>query len=220
MKKTFAILIGLRFLTLACIPDGRAEPFRTGLNLGVSLTDGNSETLQANTSLITEGEKAGLGSLRAGIVGNYGESTVNDIGETTVENASGFTHLKKSVTERTFGSLNADIAYDNIARVSYRGALGPGFGVFLVCGDAATLSVEAGPSHVWEKVAGARDDYLTLRFSKRLDMAVSKTAKIWQALEYFPRADDFGDYRLNGEIGVEAAVNSRINLRLVPAEQV
>ncbi len=63
----------------------------------MTLTDGNSETLGANASLVAEGEKEGLGSVIAGAEVNYGESrltteatdaggttTVSETNETTV----------------------------------------------------------------------------------------------------------------------------------------
>ena len=75
--------------------------------------------------------------------------------------------------------------------------------------------MEVGPAYVWEKVSGVTDNYLALRLGERFDYAISDTAKIWQSLEYLPKADDFGDYLLNVEVGAEAAMNSTMSLRLV-----
>jgi putative salt-induced outer membrane protein YdiY len=188
---------------------------KTTLSLGATFTDGNSETMQANASLVTEGEKEGLGSLRAGLEGNYGESTVDGKDETTVENARAFANARKTLSARTFASLNADALYDDIARVDYRAALGPGLGVYLLKNEKTSLTVEAGPSYVWEEVADVSDDYLALRFAERCEHALSDTARVWQSLEFMPTSDDFDDYLLNAEIGVEAALNTHMNLRLV-----
>ena len=89
--------------------------FKHTLSAGVALTDGNSETLQANAAFLTEGEKAGLGSVRAGLEGNYGESTVDDATDTTVENARAFAGARKTLSPRTYTSLDASVMYDNIA---------------------------------------------------------------------------------------------------------
>ena len=42
-----------------------------------------------------------------------------------------------------------------------------------------------------------------------------KNAKLVQSLEYLPEAEDFDNYLLVGEIGVEAAMSDRLSLRVV-----
>jgi putative salt-induced outer membrane protein YdiY len=189
--------------------------FKTTLSAGMTLTDGNSETMQANGSLVTEGQKEGLGSVRAGVEANYGQNTVSNQDNTTVNNARGFANVKKTITPRTFGYLDGSIVHDEIADIRYRVTVGPGLGVYLVKNDNTKLSVEAGPSYVWEEVEGVRDDYFAVRFAERFDQVLSATAKLWQSAEYLPKADDFGDYLLSAELGVEAAMTTRLNLRLV-----
>jgi putative salt-induced outer membrane protein YdiY len=189
--------------------------FATTLSAGLTLTDGNSETLAANASLKTEGEKEGLGSVLAGVEANYGESTVDEVESTTVENAKVFANVKKTMSPRTFGYLDASVLYDDVALIDYRATVGPGLGAYLVKNDKRTLTLEAGPSYVWEKVDGASDDYLALRFAERYTCQISKTAKLVQSLEYMPAAEDFDDYLLTGEIGVEAAMTDRLSLKVV-----
>lgn len=216
MKHVIIIgLIATLIASLANAQEKKAASFKTTLSSGVTLTDGNSETLQANGSLVTEGEKEGLGSVRAGISGNYGESTVEEKKDTTVANAKAFANVKKTLTPKTFGSIDASILNDDVADINYRATLGPGLGAYLVKNAKTALSVEAGPSYVWEKVAGVADDYLALRFGETFSQTLSPTAKIWESVEYLPRASDFGDYLLNAEIGAEAAMTTRLSLRLV-----
>ncbi len=198
--------------------------FETKLSIGATLTDGNSETMQANSSLITEGEKEGLGSVRAGIEANYGETTTrttdaegvgSENSDTTIKNANIFAGAKKTITELTFWSINASTLYDDIAGIDYRATLAPGLGFYLVKNDTTSLSVEAGPAYIREKVSGVTDNYMALRIGERFDYAFSETAKVWQSAEYLPKADDFGDYLLNVEVGAEAALNTSMSLRLV-----
>ena len=75
--------------------------------------------------------------------------------------------------------------------------------------------MDAGPSYLWEKKAGVADNYWALRIGQRFEYAFSKTAKAWQSAEYLPKAEAWGDYLLNVELGAEAALNSRFHLRLV-----
>ncbi len=220
MKKVVTIASCVCTVCLMAMAQGEdVAGFKKTLSVGVTLTDGNSETMQANVALVTEGEKEGLGSVRAGIEANYGESTVASNTETTVENVRAFFGVKKTISPRTFGALNGEILYDDIAQVDYRATLGPGLGVYLIKNDQTGLYVEAGPSYVWEDVAGVSDDYLALRLAQRFDHAMSKTAKVWQSLDYLPRADDFADYLLKAELGVEAALHARMRLRFVLQDQ-
>ena len=66
-----------------------------------------------------------------------------------------------------------------------------------------------------ELATDEEDDYWAVRLAVRHDHVLSKTAKTWESLEYLPRADDWADYLLQAEAGVEAALNARFNLRLV-----
>lgn len=192
-----------------------ADGFKNTVSAGVALTDGNSETMQANAAIVTEGERTGLGSVRVGAEGNYGESTVDGEQDTTVENARAFANVKKTITARTYGVLDAAVLYDDIAQVDYRATLSPGLGTYVVKNARTALSFEAGPAYVWEKVEGETDDYFALRFAERFTHAISDTAKVWQSAEYLPKAADFDDYLATVEIGIEAALNTHMNLRLV-----
>ncbi len=60
-----------------------------------------------------------------------------------------------------------------------------------------------------------RDDYWGIRCGERYTLQVSETAKLWQSAEYLPNADDFDQYLINAEIGMEAVVTKLISLRLV-----
>lgn len=225
MKKIWVSLVMLALVGSVTAAEKKAkvdksEPIAkngvaTTLSAGLTLADGNSETLAANASLKTEGEKAGLGSVWAGAEANYGESTVDEVKDTTVENAKVFANVKKTLSPRTFGYLDASVLYDDVALIDYRATVGPGLGAYLVKNGKRTLTLEAGPSHVWEKIDGESNDYLALRFAERYTCQISATAKLVQSLEYLPAAEDFDDYLLSGEIGVEASMTERLSLKVV-----
>jgi putative salt-induced outer membrane protein YdiY len=200
----------------------------TALNAGLTMTDGNSETMAVNASLVTEGEKDGLGSVIAGIEANYGENTaktetenedgsvtVTETDETTIENAKAYVNVKKTLSPKTFASLDGSVLYDDIALIDYRAMLGPGLGFYVVKNDKRELSLEAGSSYVWEKLDGESNAYLALRFAERYTCQITETAKLVQSLEYVPEAEDFDNYLLTAEAGIEAAINDHLSLRVV-----
>lgn len=41
----------------------------------------------------------------------------------------------------------------------------------------------------------------------------------WAEVDYLPQVDDFSNYLLNSEVGVEAALNARFSLRIVGADK-
>jgi putative salt-induced outer membrane protein YdiY len=211
----WGVAIACVLLAAAASAQDEGAGMKTTFALGATFTDGNSETMQANVSLVTEGERESLGSVRAGIEGNYGETTVDDESETTVENAKAFAHVRKTLSELTFAYIDTSALYDDIARVDYRITLGPGLGTYLVKSESTALSLELGLAYVWEDVADDTDDYVAARAAERLEHKISETARVWQSVEYIPQTDDFDDYLLNGEIGVEAALNASLNLRIV-----
>ena len=219
MKKYIVSVVALAMAVSVAVAEESADGFETSLNLGLSLTDGNSETHAVNASLVTEGEKEGLGSVIASVEANYGESKIDGKDETTAENVKAGVNVKKTVTPRTFASFDVSALYDDVAGIDYRVTLGPGLGVYLLKSKKHELSVEAGPSYVWEKLEGEKDNYLALRFAERLACQILPNAKLVQTLEYVPEASEFGNYQLTGVVGVEAAMSERLNLRVVLQDQ-
>ncbi|HOU21608.1 MAG: DUF481 domain-containing protein [Kiritimatiellae bacterium] len=207
--------------------EAKKEGLAMTLNAGLTLTDGNSETMSANAGFLTEGEKEGLGSVLAGIEANYGENTVkttrevdgqtveSESDETTVNNAKAYANVKKTLSPMTYAYLAGDALFDDIAEIDYRATLGPGLGFYVLKNDKRMLSLEGGPTYVWEQVNDKRDDYLALRFAERYTCEISKTARVFQSLEYMPEASDFDNYLLTGEVGAEADINDRLSLRVV-----
>ena len=201
--------------TKAAAKEPAKPALETKLNASLALTDGNSETLAENVSLVMEGEKEGLGSVLASIENNYGESQVEGVKDTTVNNVAAALNLKKTLSPRTFASVDGSALHDQVASISYRALVGPGLGFYFDKSDKRELSLEAGPSYLWEKVDGVRDDYLTLRVTQRYSCQITPTAKLIESVEYIAATEDFNRYLLAAEVGVEAAMTERISLRVV-----
>jgi putative salt-induced outer membrane protein YdiY len=214
--------IGLGVMAMAALVAAQTglgaeqKTFTHTFALGATITDGNSDSRQGNVSWLTEGEKEGLGAIRLGAEGNYGEGR-GDNGQMdkTIENAKVFGNVKKTLTPMTYAYVDASYFYDDIALIDYRITVGPGLGLFLVKNDATQVSVEAGPSYVFERVDGETDEHPALRVAERAEHKFSATARIWESVEFLPNTERFSDYLVNSELGVEAALNASLNLRLV-----
>ncbi len=206
----------------------KASSLEKSLTIGATLTDGNSETMLANGSFLLSGEKPKLGSFKVGIEGNYGENTKrvivqNEDGSTTetrtdditVNNAKIFVNVKKTLSPMTFVAVDGSVLNDGVAEVEYRAMVGPGLGLYLIKNAKTTLSLEAGVAQIWEEVQDVRDDYLALRVVETFERKFANASRIWQSAEFLPEASDFGRFLLNAEVGVEAPLQGRLNLRLV-----
>jgi putative salt-induced outer membrane protein YdiY len=212
ISKSLLILAGLSLGLTASASTNRLE---TSLSAGASLTDGNTKTQQGNIRLVTEGERDKLGSFKVGADAKYGQSEKDNVKDTTVNNAKGFANVKKTLSEKTFAYFDLTLDHDEIADLNYRLTAGPGVGLFLVKTDDNKLSFETGPTFVSEDKADVQDEYLALRIGENGEMRFTNKSKIWESVEYLPQVDDVTRYLLNAELGIEAAVNNRLSLRLV-----
>ena len=218
-----AVTLAAAFAVLSANADDAARAgWDTSLALGLNTTDGNSDTLSVYGSLTAANEGPNVDT-RLGLEVNYGKSdvtvTVDGMSstdtETTTENAKAYAIFKRKLEEAYLYSDNS-LFHDDLASLDYRLMLGAGVGRFLLETDASKFGLELGAVAAWEDYTGEEDDgYVSLRFAQRLDHAFSEKSKGWETVEYIPQADDFDAYLLNFEVGAEAAMNSKLSLRVV-----
>ena len=190
------------------------DGWESELVTGLSLTDGNSETLMLNVGAATKNIQ-GSNEMFLSAEYNYGESTVDDVESTTTDHAKASAQYNRKLQGESYGYLKADYLYDDIADIDYRVVAGPGLGHYLIQDDTASLAVEVGAAWQVEEVGGAEDDFVVLRAAQRYERELSENARVWQSLEYLPEAEDFENYLLNVEIGVESALTASSSLRVV-----
>lgn len=190
----------------------------TSIAVGLNLTQGNSDTVLGSASIRTEHEE-GAHSFRMGAEGAYGETEVTREGgetddEVTAQNAKAAANYKLKA-DVPYLYVDATWEHDDVADVDYRFIGGPGVGTSIINRDDLKFETDVGVAYVREDVGGVTDDYASVRFSEYVKWQISETAKLWQEAVILPRADDFDDYLLNGELGVEAALNASMSLRIV-----
>ena len=196
------------------------EAWHGDVAFGLSLAKGNSDTLLLNaaakaTKLWSDNE------LSLGADGQYGLNNWGRSNEVkTADNIHGFTEYKRLFTDRFYGSARIDGYHDDIADLHYRVIVGPAAGYFFIKSDRTRLNGEVGPSFIEQRQGDENDHgYVVLRVSERWEYALSKTAKLWEQVDYLPEVDDFGTYLINAEAGAEAAINTRLSLRVVATDK-
>ena len=201
------------------------EAWHGSIALGISVVTGNSDS-----TLFALGIKADrvrkVDEWHLSLDGTYGRSD----GDKSTEILHGAANYRRTMDTRWYWTVVTDATHDGVANVEYRVFLGPGAGYFFIKSDKTRLSLEAGPSYVWEKtdvlhpaiaapnpdrVTSEENDYLAVRVAERFERQLSEKSKVWQQTEWLPQVDEFDNYLLITEVGVEAALNSKLSLRVV-----
>ena len=187
--------------------------------LGLNIAKGNSDTLLFNAAAGVEKlwktDEWHFGIDGAYGINNWGHSDENK----SVNNVHGIADYRHLFSERLYAGAVAEFLHDDIADVAYRVILSPAVGYYFIKSPVTRFRGEFGPAYIVERVGGSDHQRIALRFTERFEHDFSKTAKWWEQVDYLPQVDDFGNYLLNAEIGIEAAINSHFSLRAVAQDK-
>ena len=180
------------------------------LTAGATLTRGNSDSLIATGKVLSD-KKTPFNEYHLGADATYGSA--NGIANTELYH--GFGQWNHLFSPKWYSFLRGEGLHDGIAQVKYRGTFTSGVGYYLVKSTNTTLSAEAGPGVVLERLDGARNNYATMRAAERFERKLNHgTARIWQNVEFLPRVDQPWVYLVNSEIGVESSLYKNVNLQV------
>lgn len=189
----------------------------TSVSLGITLTDGNSDTSNLNLSLDGD-RKHGDSEILFGGKFNYGEEDNSKNTENLYTFAQYNFHLDEA--KRFYLNMKAEYSYDDIAEVDYRVLVGPpGLGYFFVKSETTEWVLEAAFQYLWEEVGGLSEDGPVLRLEERLRKDLSESAKLFHGLQYQPELEQFDSYLIIGEIGIECMINSHMSMRFTVEER-
>jgi putative salt-induced outer membrane protein YdiY len=186
---------------------------------GLSLARGNSDTFLMNASALAAREW-NQNELKFGADGQYGLNNWGQSNQTqSADSVHGFADYKRLITDRFYGDLNVDGTHDDLADLRYRLIVGPAIGYYFIKSDATKVNGEIGPSFIYEKLGSNTLSYVTMRVSEHAEHSFNKGCKVWEQVDYLPQVDDFNNYLVNTEVGAEAALNTRLSLRIVAKDQ-
>jgi len=179
---------------------------------GFTLTSGNSETMLATLSLESK-RKLKSNETLLGVAGGYGE----DDGTKNTDFFNAYGQFNHFFNERLYDGIRLDGSHDGVANLNYRFRITPLIGYYLIKGTNTTLSVEVGPSAVFEEYDNQDpEDYLGIRFGEKFEHKLSDTTKIWQSVDYVPKVDEWTDkYTITAEAGISTSINKQWSLRVV-----
>jgi putative salt-induced outer membrane protein YdiY len=189
-------------------PEEKKPKWETTAAAGLTLTEGNSDTLMFTLQFLTL-RKWTRDEVRLGADVAYGKTE----GDKTTESARAFGQYNRLFTDRFYGYGRAEIYHDAIADLDYRVTLSPGVGYYFVKSSTITLSGEVGPGFIMERIGNDDKQYFTLRLAERFEWAISKSTKLWESVEYLPQVDRFEHYLLNSEIGIDTQISAHWLMR-------
>jgi putative salt-induced outer membrane protein YdiY len=189
--------------------------WKSTIALGLTLARGNTDTTLASASATTE-KKWPENDLLFGADGLYGE-TKDPNAQKYSENAEvlhGYSQYNRTITDGFYGYARIDGFHDGIAAIKYRLTVAPGVGYFFITNKITDLSGEIGPGYIKEQLDGKTESFATLRIAEKFHYAISAHSKAWEAVEILPQLNNFNNYILNSEVGIEAGLNKGNNLSL------
>ncbi len=178
--------------------------------LGFTLTEGNSDSVLFTLTGRAD-KKWGRHEVHLGTDIAYGES--DSIKNN--ENARAFGQYNYLFTERWYAYIRADGLHDSIADIEYRFTIGPGVGYYFIKTASTSFSLEGGPGVVFEKQGSDKHNYFTARIAERFEHKFNERVKIWEMVEFLPQLDNFNNFIVNSELGVESALSRAWALRVV-----
>ena len=185
------------------------------LNFGLNYTDGNSKTTNIYAGgLVARDYDNNAWRFQADY--NYG-AAADSADEPKTENKNNFRAVadyRRVLENDWFAGAGTSFAHDEIADLQYRVVVSPSAGRYLIRDEDVKLSLEAGPSYVFEKLGDVDEDFAAARIADRFEWALSPTSKIFQFTEYLISFEDSSQYLVNAEIGIESALNSYLSLVL------
>ena len=206
-----SIMVGSAALACAgaYAQNANTNKWETTASIGVTVTQGNSDSVLGNAQVLTQ-KKWEANEIRIGADATYGELE----GEKNVEGLHGFGQYNRLFSDRAFGYLRLDGLHDAIADIEYRFTFSPGAGYYFIKNTQTTLSAEAGPAFIYEKVGGDTTGYFTARLAERLEYKFNDNVRFWQAVEFLPQVDNFENFLINAEIGVESKLTEKLSMKV------
>lgn len=186
------------------------DPWEGSVELGLSGTEGNSETFNV---------RAGL---KAKHKAEFLEKTIeltsiqkSAAGITTANTALADGRLVWSKPDSRWSYfIHSLVEYDEFKAFDCRVSADTGFGYQIIKSDVTKLLVRAGLA-ASQEIGGPNDELNPeLLFGGEYERKFNDSNKISAKVDYYPSIDDFGDFRLNSQASWEIALSSDWGLSL------
>ncbi|GHC59396.1 DUF481 domain-containing protein [Roseibacillus persicicus] len=184
------------------------SPWDVTAAANMALAQGNSDSMAYSLQGLATYE----GTVWEGLVGADYLYSEND-GVAATDSLRVFAQGQRLLTDRIYLGLAASYYSDELADVDYRVDLAGVLGYHLIKNDRTKLSFEVGPGYGWEQQGGQSENFTTIRFGQHFEHQLNSRSKIWQNAVFTPRMEDFGDYFLTVDAGIDTLLTERWAVR-------
>ena len=213
------VLIGTLIAGLDPAQAQETKGWESSASAGATLSRGNSHSFTANLGVDSK-RKWSKDEALLGANAGFGENNPPGPGAgnrtVTERYVKGNGQWNHFFSERLYGGLRVDAVADAVADIDYRLTLSPLVGYYFIKSPNTTLSGDIGPAYIVEKVGGhGARGYAGLRLGERFEHKFANGARVWQSADITPEIEQWENYVVNFEVGVEAPLTKALSTRLV-----
>jgi putative salt-induced outer membrane protein YdiY len=192
-------------------PDGPPKGLSGSASLGLSLTRGNSDTLNLSAAIDSLYDPKTKNVMKWTAL--YLRGTQNDV--LSVDRASAMFRDERMLNGRMFAFGQFDVLHDTFKAIDYLYAPAAGVGYKVVDSMRSQLAVDAGVGGVVEKDTGADSRASgAITLSEKLVHQLTETTTLKQSAASLLKTNDFGDRLFTFQFGVAAKINARFQLSI------
>jgi putative salt-induced outer membrane protein YdiY len=172
-----------------------------GINVGLALTRGNSQTKNLAVALTaarkTSNDRIGLytNSIYAS------NDAPGAIPSTTANAIRGGIRYERDFNPRVFGFGSGDFETDDLQNLDLRSVLGGGIGFHAIKSEATTLDLLAGLNYTREKFSTFTRSFPAATFGEDLTHKWRASTVVTQKLYLYPDLESRGEYRATFDLG-------------------
>lgn len=175
---------------------------------GLSLAQGNADSVAYTVQALATYE----GRYWEGLVGADYLYAENE-GVASTDSLRIYGQGQRLLTDRLYLGVAGSFLRDDTADLDYRFDIAGVVGYHLIKTDRTKLSFEVGPGYAWEEQGGLADQFATIRFGERFEHQLSQRSKLWQSAYLTPQIDDFNNFNLIAEAGIDTLLTNHWSLR-------
>ncbi|MFT5882335.1 MAG: putative salt-induced outer membrane protein YdiY [Crocinitomicaceae bacterium] len=183
--------------------------WESSADFGLSLSKGNTDSLLLRLGLKTE-KKDGPDAYFGSVSYNYGEED----SASTQDEILGEATWKHAYSGKNFFGLRMDARRDTFADIDYRLSLNTTYGYYWLDTETTVFSTELGLGVTTEDKGDGSTTYLNGLFAQDFEHKFNENAKFYQSLIFAPRLDNFGDYRIEFEMGIETKISETLSFKV------
>jgi putative salt-induced outer membrane protein YdiY len=183
--------------------------WESSVDFGLSLSKGNTDNMLLRLGAKTE-KKEGADAYFASASYTYGEED----SEANEDEILGKATWKHTYSGKNFFGLRFDARRDAFADIDYRFSLNATYGYYWIDTEKTIFSTELGLGVTTEDKGSGNVTYLNGLFDQHFEHKFNDNAKFYQNLAFAPRLDNFDDYRIEFEMGLETKITETLAFKV------